>query len=119
MDRKQLWPGVEVCLGICPDDPGLDPQQARYMGGFILKEGTSVQSEGEVEVTTLPGGRWAVLTYVGLYEGLTQAWQDAYRNWLPTSGEELRDTPPYKVYLTDPNKTPPAEYVTEIYIAVK
>ena len=119
IDRKGLWPKVGPCLGICPDDPGIDPGGCRYMGGFIVKEGVDVQPEGEVEMTTLPGGRWAVARYIGPYEGLTQAWSTIYREWLPSSGEQLRDTPPYEVYVKDKATTPPAELVTEICIALK
>jgi AraC family transcriptional regulator len=118
IDQRGLWSKTGACLGICPDDPAIDPQEARYMGGFIIKQGEMVEAEGEVESTILPGGRWAVIMYQGPFEGLTQAWSDAYREWLPASGERLRDTPPYEVYLTD-NRTPPEQRVTEIYIALE
>lgn len=109
---------VGDCLGIIPDEPSLvSPEESRFQAGIIFK--CPVVPTGEVEVVTLPAGRWAVFTHKGPYNTLPQSWSSAYRDWLPASGERLRDTAPYEVYLNEPAGTPPEELLTEIHIPVE
>ncbi|MEZ5535972.1 MAG: GyrI-like domain-containing protein [Thiolinea sp.] len=42
-----------------------------------------------------------------------------YREWLPDSGEELRDFPLFFNYLTLPPETPEHEMMTDIYLPLK
>jgi AraC family transcriptional regulator len=50
---------------------------------------------------------------------LWQSWNAIYRDWLPGSGETLRDAPPYDAYLNDPSRVQPSELLTEIHIPVQ
>jgi len=110
----------EGCLGICPDDSVEVPaEESRYIAGYILKEGAQVWARGEVVEMELPAGRVAIFTHNGPYETLWQTWNKIYRDWLPASGEQLRDAYPYEVYLKDKCKVPPEELITEIYIPIK
>ena len=43
----------------------------------------------------------------------------ASRDWLPTSGEKLRDEPSFEVYLNHPESTPPADLRTEIWVPLE
>jgi AraC family transcriptional regulator len=93
-------------------------EECRFQAGIIFSRAVEQAPEAEVEAVTLPAGRWAVFTHRGPYETLGQSWSAAYRDWLPASGERLRETAPYEVYVTDPGNTPPEELVTEIHIPV-
>lgn len=64
-------------------------------------------------------GRWAVFQHVGPYDTLWQTWQAAYRDWLPTSGHELRDAIPFEDYVDDPSQIAPEKLRTEIFIPIK
>jgi AraC family transcriptional regulator len=48
-----------------------------------------------------------------------QTWNAAYRDWLPTSGEKLRDAMPFEVYLNDKRQVLSEKLITEIYIPIE
>lgn len=55
-----------------------------------------IESHGEiVKAGTIPGGRCAVLRVTGDTHNLEPAALYLYRDWLPASGEEMRDFPIY------------------------
>lgn len=118
VSAHHLWKRIETCLGICPDE-NTGSENSRYMGGFIFLKGTKVDSEGEVQKMTIPGGRFAVFIHKGPYETLWQSWNAAYRDGLPALQLKERDAPPYEVYLKDKHTTPPEELLTEIHIPVE
>ncbi|WP_010188734.1 AraC family transcriptional regulator [Sphingomonas sp. PAMC 26605] len=62
--------------------------------------------EGEI-----PGGRCAVLTVIGDTHNLEPAVLYLYRDWLPASGEEMRDFPIYcqRFFLAEPEQGTVAE----------
>jgi len=63
----------------------------------------TIEGEG-VKVGELPGGRCAVLRVNGDTHNLEPAALYLYRDWLPTSGEEMRDFPIYcqRFFLDEP-----------------
>lgn len=67
---------------------------------------------------SLAPGKIAVFTHRGPYEYLLQTWNLAYQGWLPGSGHTLRDMYPFERYLTNPNKTPPEDAITEVCIPI-
>ena len=120
MAKHNLWKFERGCLGICPDEPATTPPaESRYIGAFILDDAAKVLDEEGVKVEQIAGGRFAVFHYVGSFEGLTAAWSSIYRDWVPSSGEQLRDTDPFELYLDDPKKTKPEDLRTDIYIPLK
>ena len=66
----------------------------------------------------MPGGRVAVLLHRGPYEGLTAAWEAAYR-WLGASGEEAGDAAPYERYLNGPGEVAPEALATEVCVPLR
>mgnify|MGYP004716029547 CR=1 FL=1 len=50
---------------------------------------------------------------------LTELAQQLYRDWLPASGEELRDFPLYMHYMNFVHEVPEHELVTDIYLPLK
>lgn len=95
--RKQnhLPPKDSATFNIISDDPDLvDPAQYR----FDLCTPTPrevVANDFGVVGKTIPGGRCAVLRHVGSDDTLADAIRYLYTEWLPNSGEELRDFPLY------------------------
>ena len=50
------------------------------------------------------------------YTTLHQRWAATYRDWLPSSGESLRDAPPLALCINTPDTTPPEQLHTEIWL---
>lgn len=68
---------------------------------------------------TLPGGRCAVVRHVGSYDRISETVYNLYRQWLPQSGEELRDFPVYFRYLQLDQELPEHAQQTDILLPLK
>lgn len=120
IEERNLSKQWSQCLAITPDETSLTPpEDCRYDAGVILRPGVQAKPEGEVAIQVIRAGKWAVFMHKGPYETMWQTWNSAYRDWLPASGEELRDASPYEVYLDDIAQTKPEDLRTEIYIPIK
>lgn len=117
---SQLGAGDQLrsCIAIYPDVIEVG-EEARFDAGAIFVDGYEPPSMAGLDYQTLPGGRWAVFRHVGPYDTLWQSWQAALRDWLPTSGEELRDAIPFEDYIDDPSQVAPEELRTDILIPIK
>lgn len=69
-----------------------------------------------VRELVIPGGRCAVVRHVGSTEHIGETIYPVYRDWLPSSGEELRDQPLFFHYLSVFPETPHDQWQTDIYI---
>ncbi|WP_236709168.1 AraC family transcriptional regulator [Acetobacter tropicalis] len=72
-----------------------------------------------VEAGQIPAGRCAVLRLVGESENLRHAAQFLYGQWLPDSGEELRDFPFYAQRVKFFPDVPEHEAITDLYLPLK
>jgi AraC family transcriptional regulator len=124
------WPPLSTCLALFPDEPsGGDDQQCRLLAGLVFghvlhERRGDVQRPplpltGTLAWWDLPAGRYAVFTHVGPYAGLHTTWTAIYRDWLPATGNALRDVPPFEVYVNDASVTPPAQLRTDIYLPLE
>ena len=78
-----------------------------------------VEAEGDVGVQVIAGGKYAVVLHKGPYEKMNETYGALYGQWLPSSGEELRELPCLEKYLNSPDQTAPEELLTEIFIPLK
>jgi AraC family transcriptional regulator len=67
----------------------------------------------------IPGGRCAVVRHEGSPDHIASSVYYLYRNWLPQSGEELRDFPAFFHYLNLKSSTPEHELLTDVYLPLK
>lgn len=68
----------------------------------------------------IPGGRCAVLRFVSATNNLEPAALYLYRDWLPTSGEEVRDFPIYcRRELSHFPDVPIHEVIVELFLPLK
>lgn len=83
---------MDLCVGLSADQP--------------VETG-----DGMVKVGEIPGGRCAVLSVSGDTHNLEPAALYLYRDWLPASGEEMRDFPIYcqRFFLDEPEQGTAAE----------
>jgi AraC family transcriptional regulator len=65
---------------------------------------------------TLPGGRCAVLRHVGSHARIGESVRYLLQQWLPGSGERLRDFPVYFHYLNLNVDTAECELLTDVYL---
>jgi len=54
--------------------------------------------------------------YKGPYSGLAAAYRHLYGVWLPESGEEPSNAPPFEVYLNNPRDTAPEDLLTDVCV---
>jgi AraC family transcriptional regulator len=118
MDAHQLMGKARQFIAIYPDDPEIG-KEVRFDAGAILEEGVEPPVSDGMGYQTLRGGRWAIFRHIGPYENLWQTWQGIYRDWLPTSGYELRDAIPFEDYVDDPSKVEREKLRTDIYIPIQ
>ncbi|RDE06480.1 AraC family transcriptional regulator [Sphingomonas aracearum] len=93
--KAGLVPPASATFNIFHGDPRT-AAPADYRMDLCAGTDQSFEQHGErVEAGLIPGGRCAVLPVVGGTDDLEPAALFLYRDWLPASGEELRDFPLY------------------------
>lgn len=74
--------------GISHDDPTITaPQQCRYDAGCEVPP--TLTTLGNALKTTIPGGKYAALSFEGTATDIEEAWIAMLRDWLPSSGLQL------------------------------
>ncbi len=67
----------------------------------------------------IPAGRCACVRHYGSNDRIAESIYPLYREWLPESGEELRDFPLFFQYLTVGPDKPEHEHVADIFLPLK
>lgn len=95
---------------------GIPGETADLEAGFPTDR--SVQTDGEVTASGLPGGRVARTVHVGSFDELGPAWQHL-SEWIAEQGLQPGDTF-WEVYLTEPTpETDPRDLRTELNWSVQ
>jgi AraC family transcriptional regulator len=99
----------------CPENP------ADYAMDLCIGTDRPIDaSDTEMKAGTIPGGRCAVLRYPGNTNNLEPAALYLYREWLPASGEEVRDFPIYcRRRLAPIPEVPAHEVIVELFLPLK
>jgi AraC family transcriptional regulator len=102
-------------LAIYHDDPETTPpSELTSDAGIVVPPQAKLPPElGEREI---PGGRYACTTHVGPYEQLGDVWTRFMGEWLPRSGQRMRDSASFEIYRNTPADVPKEKLVTELYI---
>jgi AraC family transcriptional regulator len=106
-------------FGIAYDDPeNTPPEDFRF---DICGEIHSAIPENPQGVITkhIPGGRYATVRHYGSTDRISESVYPLYREWLPQSGEELRDFPLIFHYVKRIPETAEHEQVTDVYLPLK
>lgn len=101
------------------DDPAtVEPEKFRF---DICGEVTADVAGNPQGVTSglIPGGRCAVVRHHGPHEHIGEKVYYLYREWLPESGEELRDANLFFHYLNLRSQVADHELITDIYLPIK
>lgn len=115
--RGLMGPEMKM-IGIVHDDPGVTPQEKiRYDAAMVVTR--PVEPEGDIGVTEIAGGTYAVFTHRGPYNNVDKTYQQIYGGWLPKSGAELRDVPAFEQYMNSPMNTRPEDLITLIHVPIQ
>lgn len=103
-------------IGLYYDDPkSVEVEQLNACAGMTLAEETQLPGDDQaLQVSEIPGGTCASLIFKGPYAELEKPYDWFFGEWLPQSGYEAADFPPFEEYLNDPKDTPPSELLTRI-----
>ena len=106
-------------LGFAYDNPDTaEPQAFRFdICGEVTGE-VPANPQGVVN-KVIPAGRCAVARHLGSHDRIGECAYYLYREWLPQSGEEVRDFPLFFHYLNLIPETPEHELVTEVYLPLR
>jgi DNA-binding transcriptional MerR regulator len=125
-DCEQAFGQLMGALGtaaVAPTGPSLIgyPEEEFDPEAFLAFVGLPVAgdlpAESGLKMVDFEGGRAAVGTLVGPYEGLAQAWRDVHA-WISEQGLQI-SAMPYEVYRVDMTQAAsPVELVTDIVVPV-
>jgi AraC family transcriptional regulator len=119
--RKQnhLPPKVSDTFNILYDNPSeTSPENFRLDICASTERDVTDNSFGVVE-KTIPGGRCAVLRYIGDDANLSESITYLYSNWLPLSGEEPRDFPLFLQRVKFFPDVPEHEAIIDVFLPLK
>ncbi len=106
-------------FGIAYDDPNsVAPEQFRFDIGGTVNAAVPENEYGVVN-KVIPAGRCAVVRHLGSHAHMDESAYYLYREWLPESGEELRDFPLFFHYLNLITAVPEHELITDIYLPLR
>jgi AraC family transcriptional regulator len=112
-----VGPGT-IGVGASYDDPELTPpEEIRYDACLTCNE--NFNSNGEVSVQMLGGGKYATCIHRGPYRGLKRSFRQILREWIPQSGRLPRQAPCLEIYIDDPDKTPEEDLRTKICVPIE
>ncbi len=106
-------------FGIPYGNPDTTPPHAfRFAICGEIHEAVAPNTFGVREMV-IAGGRCAVVRHVGSPDHIGETIYPIYRDWLPASGEELRDQPLFFHYLSVYPETPQDQWQTDVYVPLQ
>ncbi len=107
-------------FGIIYDDPkNTEPEKFRFDICGEVKGCDIPANPQNVKSGVMAGGRCAVIRHHGAHEHIGEKVYYLYRDWLPESGEELRDAPLFFHYLNLRSFVPEHELITDVYLPLR
>ncbi|GAB6042794.1 AraC family transcriptional regulator [Endothiovibrio diazotrophicus] len=106
-------------FGIPYDDPAnVAPEQFRFDICGAVRSPVAENPQGVVN-KAIPAGRCAVVRHLGSLDRVDETVYYLFRQWLPRSGEELRDFPVFFHYRTLMPFVEEHELVTDVHLPLK
>jgi AraC family transcriptional regulator len=106
-------------FGIVYDNPDTtEPDKFKFGICGSVTEDIPDNPQG-VQNRVIPGGRCVVVRHHGSHDRLGESIYPLYREWLPKSGESLRDFPLYFHYLNLISETAELDLITDIYLPLE
>jgi AraC family transcriptional regulator len=113
-DHLESAPLVAIYL----DDPHqVSEDLLRSFAGAILRKDAELPAG--TESVTIPGGRYAMASFVGDYSNLPKAWEDFYVKGVGPSGLKTKADLCFERYINTPMDTKPENLITELYAPIE
>lgn len=107
-----------VTIGIVHDNPDLTAEQnIRFDACVLLSK--EIKPSGEIGYKKIEGGKFAVFTYKGAYEGFYEVYDYIYNVCLFDNKFELADKPALEWYIKTPPFYKPENFITDFYVPIK
>ncbi|MFZ6844334.1 AraC family transcriptional regulator [Undibacterium sp. RuTC16W] len=118
--QHRLPPGVSATFNIFYSDPH-QTRPADYRLDLCAAVTCDIAEDNEFGIVnrTIPGGRCAVLRHVGSDDNLEQTIRFIYAEWLPQSGEALRDFPLYVQRVKFFPDVPEHEVIIDVFLPIQ
>lgn len=105
--------------GVPYSDPAQTiPEEFRFDICGTVKEDVPSNPQGVVH-KSIPSGRCAVVRHHGSTDTISDTVLPLYSEWLPSSGEELRDFPCFFHYISRMPAVDEHEQITDVYLPLK
>lgn len=106
-------------FGLIYDDPATTPpEEFRFDICGEVSKPVPANPQG-IKNGVIAGGRCALIRHHGPHEHMGDKIYYLFRDWLPGSGEELRDAPLFTHYLNLRSQVRDHELITDIYLPLK
>jgi AraC family transcriptional regulator len=107
-------------FGIPHDNPSIT-EEAHMRYDACVSGAHGLKPHGEVGQSVIKGGKYAIFTHKGSYDGLKDAFASIYLKWLPENkARHDASRPPFTEYLEVQYKlTDPSKLITKLYIPLK
>jgi AraC family transcriptional regulator len=116
--RGLMRPPETRMLCVYHDDPGItDDERLRLSCCITVPEDTA--AEGEIGRMSVGGGQYAVARFELRPDQFGDAWQAVFGGWLPRSGYQPADGPPFEWYHNDCREHPEQLSILDICVPVK
>jgi AraC family transcriptional regulator len=116
---NKLPPRSGATYNIIYNDPDDTPPEDFRFSLCAATDKAIEPNDAGVTEFTIPGGRCAMLRHVGSDDQLGRSILHLYAQWLPASGEEIRDFPLFMQRLTFFPDVPDSEAITDIYLPLR
>ena len=101
-------------VAIYYDDPHQVPEEKlRAVAGVVAKSDVKTKDD-EITEAQIPGGKYAMTSFVGDYSKLGKAWEEFYGS-IFGSGLKTKADLCFERYINTPADTAPNELITELY----
>ncbi|MCU6433039.1 AraC family transcriptional regulator [Undibacterium sp. Jales W-56] len=118
--QQRLSPAVSATFNIFYSNPHeAVPDDYRLDLCASVQHEIAEENEFGIVNKMIPGGRCAVLRHVGSDDNLAQTMQFIYSEWLPQSGEELRDFPVYAQRVKFFPDVPEQEAIIDVFLPIQ
>ncbi len=107
-------------FGIAHDEPNVTSEdKLRYDAAILAPQGT--KEKGEIGRQVLKGGKYAIFTHQGSYDGLDDVFKKIFLKWLPNSRESFDETRPgfCEYFNMEYVKTEQEKQITKVYIPLR
>lgn len=100
------------------DDPDITDESKQRLS-VCMTAPSDTEVSGEIGKMTVSGGTYAIAHFEINMDEYEQAWNMVYGTWLPNSGYQPDDRPPFEWYLNNPEEHPEHKHIVNICVPVK